>query len=509
MHLSETGVRTSGTPAGFSSTGHSANQQTGSSPSPSFHRPLVRWPIPRDDEFLVVPLGGLGRIGMNWTLYGHSGRWILVDAGIAFPGDTGPEGVDAYVPDPQILAPILKRLDALIVTHAHEDHIGAIHRLWPDAVNCPIYASPYASAAIARRLEEAGTRDRVEIRTFPVGGNFDIGPFNVDTIRMTHSVPEPVALAIRCAAGTVLHTGDWKLDPNPLIGQPTDIEKLRAIGDAGVLAMLCDSTNANKDLPVSSESQVFEAYRSLFLGRRGIVVVAFFASNVARIGSACLAAGISGRKVAIAGRSMRNNREIGETLGMLPMLEGAPWFLSEPSYLQGLDRAETALLCTGTQGEERAALARLARGDFRLPKLTRGDTVVMSARAIPGNEEGIERVMSQLRQRGVETLGAGDLVDGMPLHVSGHAGRGEIRTMHHLIRPRFAIPVHGEDDHLKAHAELALQCGAQAAPILTDGDAVSLSSRGMRILGRVGVPLLALGEDGDYAKTAPMPGRRG
>ena len=229
--------------------------------SPLAHPPLRhlhRLPRPRATEIVVVPVGGLGRIGMNWTLYGHDGSWVLVDAGIAFPDSDDTTGVDAFIPDPETLRRVVGRIDALVVTHAHEDHIGAIQHVFPRQITCPIWATPFAAAAISRRLEEAGTLDEAEIRTFPVGGAFRVGTFAVRSIRLTHSVPESVALAISTPAGTVLHTGDFKLDPEPLISLPTDIEAIRAVGDAGLLALVCDSTNAERDLPVTSEAQVRE-----------------------------------------------------------------------------------------------------------------------------------------------------------------------------------------------------------------------------------------------------------
>ena len=453
-------------------------------------RTLSRWPVPRDNENLIVPLGGIGRIGMNWTLYGHAGQWILVDAGIAFPDDNM-EDVDAIVPDPTFLRHISDRLLGLVVTHAHEDHIGGIDRLWPGGVNCPIYATPFASTVIARRLEEVSALDDVELNTFEVGESFVIGPFAIRTVRMTHSVPEPVALAITTAAGTILHTGDWKLDPNPLIGLPTDLTALKEIGDAGVTAMVCDSTNANRDLPITSEADVREAFIRLFRARQGTVVVSCFATNVARMASASVAASLSGRKIAFAGRSMRNSEEAANACGLL---DGVPQFLAEPRHLQGLDRRETALICTGGQGEERAALARLARGEG-WPKLERGDTVVMSSRIIPGNEKAVEEVHSKLRQRGVEIVSSNTLVDGYPVHVSGHPGQTELRTLYGLVRPRFGIPVHGEAEHLAAHAEIATSMGAIVPSLSTEGEVLSVTRDGIRNLGKLQAPLLMMEND--------------
>lgn len=473
-------------------------------PRPLNNRPLSRWPVPRATEVLCIPLGGLGQIGMNWTLYGHDGRWLLVDAGIGFPERNGAgsraDGVEAIIPDPACLSGILPKLDGLVVTHAHEDHIGAIHRLWPEVIDCPIHASPFAAALISRRLDEAGTLRDVDLRSFEVGSTFAVGPFSVRTIRMTHSVPEPVALAIGTPAGCVLHTGDWKFDPAPLLDEPADKAGLAELGQRGVLAMVCDSTNADRDLPISSEAQVRAAFDGIFARSTGMVVVCCFASNVARMTSAALAATQAGREVAIGGRSMVANEAVADDLGML---EGVPAFLEHHNRLRDLERQRAALICTGTQGEEFAMLARLSRGERNLPALGRGDTVVMSARVIPGNGDAVEAVLGKLRARGVEVITADHKVGGYPVHVSGHAGRQELRELHETVRPRFVLPVHGEASHLAAHAALALECGAEAAPVAADGQVLCISQGGIRSLGRLTIPRLQLMED-----TAPRQRQR-
>jgi ribonuclease J len=346
---------------------------------------------------------------------------------------------------------------------------------------------------ITRRLEEVGTEDAVTLHTYPVGGAFTVGPFRLQSVRVTHSIPEPVALAIGTAAGTVVHSGDWKFDPEPLIGEPTDFATLERLGDAGVLALVCDSTNAHKEMGETSEAHVREAFRRLFAKRRGQVAVCSFSTNVARLASAAVAAAESGRLVAAAGRSLRNSEATARALGLL---DGVPELLAEPSHLKGLDRGQTALVCTGGQGEEKAALAKLARGDRRLPSFGPGDTIVLSARIIPGNEESVERVVSALRARGVEVLMGTDTVDGLPLHVSGHPGAAELRRLYGLLRPRFALPVHGTEMHVTAHAALARGAGVEKALVAEEAEVIRVAPGGARVLGRVAAPLLPLVGDG-------------
>ncbi|MFC4235930.1 ribonuclease J [Thalassospira xianhensis] len=456
------------------------------------------WPVPGDD-FLIVPVGGLGRIGMNWTLYGHKGRWLLVDAGIAFAG-RDKEDVDCLIPEPEALSSILPKLDGLVVTHAHEDHIGAIAKVWPHRINCPIYATPYATRVIEHRFEEAGTIDDVVMYQFTPGDTLTIGEFVIETVRMTHSVPEPVALAFKTPDGVIFHSGDWKLDEDPLIGETTDFDALMRIGKEGVLALLCDSTNAHKSLALTNEREVLEAFVPAFKNTKGTVVVCCFASNIARVSAAAQAAEASGRHYALAGRSMRTNVEIALDLGMLDHVMPP---LAEVRHLKGLDRREKALICTGTQGEERAALARLARGDIGLPLLGRGDTVIISARSIPGNEKEIDAIVDQLRYRDVTVLRGGDLVDDKPVHVSGHAGRNELEALYNLLEPRIAIPVHGHAMHQEAHAELAEEMGAEQVIIAEESNVIAVSRDRAAIIGRVEVPIIELMVD-EPAYAPPM-----
>ncbi len=435
----------------------------------------VKGPVPGNDEILFLPLGGCSRIGMNMALYGHAGKWLIVDAGVAFMGDEAP-GIDSLMADPTFIEERMEDVVGLVVTHAHEDHIGAIHHLWP-RLKCPIYATPFAAHVIRDRFKEKGTLREARIRVFEVGASFPVGPFKVQSIAMTHSIPEPVSLAIHTPAGTVLHTGDWKFDPNPLIGETADIAALKRLGDQGVLAMLCDSTNANVDGSTGSEADARAGLMQTFAGRKGAIAVTGFASNVARMKAVVEAAAANDRKVVLVGRSMLRMEKAARDSGYLGDL---PEFMSvqEASWTP---RRNLVFLCTGSQGEERAALSRLARDGHRDLWLEGGDTVIFSARAIPGNEEVLADVQNHLKAKGVEVVTPADA----PVHVSGHPKRDDLIRMYDLIRPRFAVPVHGTLEHLEAHARLARACGVERAVIPEDGDIIRLSRDGASVAGRI------------------------
>ena len=435
----------------------------------------IQGPVPGNDEILFLPLGGCSRIGMNMALYGHAGKWLIVDAGVAFMGDEAP-GIDSLMADPTFIEERMEDVVGLVVTHAHEDHIGAIHHLWP-RLKCPIYATPFAAHVIRDRFKEKGTLREARIRVFEVGASFPVGPFKVQSIAMTHSIPEPVSLAIHTPAGTVLHTGDWKFDPNPLIGETADIAALKRLGDQGVLAMLCDSTNANVDGSTGSEADARAGLMQAFAGRKGAIAVTGFASNVARMKAVVEAAAANDRKVVLVGRSMLRMEKAARDSGYLGDL---PEFMSvqEASWTP---RRNLVFLCTGSQGEERAALSRLARDGHRDLWLEGGDTVIFSARAIPGNEEVLADVQNHLKAKGVEVVTPADA----PVHVSGHPKRDDLIRMYDLIRPRFAVPVHGTLEHLEAHARLARACGVERAVIPEDGDIIRLSRDGASVVGRI------------------------
>jgi ribonuclease J len=445
---------------------------------------LPRLAVPGPDEIIICPLGGVGRIGMNWTLYGNSGSWILVDMGFAMLKDV--PGVEFITPSAAVLQSILPSLKALLVTHAHEDHIGAIVPVFEQlGRRLSIHATPFASEIIKGRMNDAGLRHI--INTFRPGASFQVGPFQIVSIPVAHSVPEAVAFAIGTRAGIVLHTGDWKIDPDPVIGHRTSLRAFEKLGERGVLALLADSTNAERSAIIPSEKQVARNLQRVFHRKRGLIVASCFATNLDRVAGMIRAANASGRVVALAGRSMLKNEEAARKIGLLgPDLK----ILSDPRYLSGFDRHRMTLICTGTQAEPNSALDRMSAGGARhLPKIRPGDTIIHSARTIPGRELEVREMMTALENRGAEVLMAAD-EEGNPLHASGHAIRSDIEMLHRLVKPRFVIPVHGEPDHLKAHADIALSAGAAEAPILSEGEMISVSRSGAKRLGRLPVQLI-------------------
>ncbi|HSV02121.1 MAG TPA: ribonuclease J [Phenylobacterium sp.] len=423
-----------------------------------------------EDELVFLPLGGSNEIGMNFNLYGygpaHDRRWIVVDLGVTF-GDQSTPGVEVILPDPSYIEAYADRILGIVLTHAHEDHIGAVAWLWP-RMKAPIYATPFTAFVLREKLREADLLEEVEIIEVPLGGAIDLGPFHLELITLTHSIPEPNGLAIKTPLGTVLHTGDWKIDPDPLLGGPTDVAAIRRLGDAGVLAMVCDSTNVFVDGRAGSEAAVRETLMPLIAGLKGKVAVACFASNVARMDSVCRAAEAAGRRVCLVGRSMRRMASAAKSVGLMtdlqPFLEE-----NEAGYLP----PEAILyLCTGSQGEPRAALARIADGTHPHVTLGQGDAAVFSSRIIPGNEIPIRNLQNKLADRGVRLYTERDHPG---IHVSGHPCRDELADMYHWARPEIAVPTHGERRHLLEHAAFArdLQVPQQLAP--RNGDMVRLA----------------------------------
>lgn len=422
-----------------------------------------------DSELVFVPLGGLGEIGMNCALYGYgparARQWLMVDLGVAFAGDDLP-GIDLIMPSVAFIEQEKKNLVGVVLTHAHEDHFGAVADLWPK-LGVPIYCTNFAADLLeVRRLSEPGA-PKVPLRRIGQQSRFSIGPFDVETIPVAHSIPESCALAIRTPLGTVLHTGDWKIDPTPVVGLPTDEKRLKEIGDEGVLALLCDSTNIIRDGISPSEVEVAATLKEMIKASPGRVLVTTFASNVARIRSICEAAAGAGRQVVVAGRAMERVVEIASELGMLnglPPIRGVDAF-------QRLPRDKVVAILTGSQGEPRAALARVAAGEYPDIKLATGDRVIFSSRTIPGNEKAVGKIINALSMQYVEVI-----TDRHGLvHVSGHPRLDEVRRMYEWIRPKIAIPAHGEPLHLTEHVAFAKAQGVSHAIRAVNGDMVRLA----------------------------------
>lgn len=405
---------------------------------------------PKGDELVFLPLGGSGEIGMNFNAYGFGPaddrQWIIVDCGVLFGREGHTPGVDLIMPDVRFLAEQRENILGIIATHAHEDHIGAIAPLWP-SLRCPVYATPFTARLITGKLDEAGLSSKVKVKEVPVGGSLTLGPFALDFISITHSILEPNLLAIRTPLGVVAHTGDWKIDPDPLLGEETDTARLEKLGDEGVLALVCDSTNALVPGTSGSEASVREALIALVGTLKGRVAVTGFASNVARLDTATRAAKAHGRKIALVGRSMQKMVSAARETGYL---KDFPPILDETEAAD-LPPHKVLYMCTGSQGEPRAALARIAADSHPHVHLGEGDTVIFSSRVIPGNELAIFEMQNRLAARKVDVL----TVDDHHVHVSGHPCRDELAQMYRWIRPKLALPVHGEIRHQMAHAKLA------------------------------------------------------
>jgi ribonuclease J len=422
------------------------------------------------DELVFLPLGGSNEIGMNFNLYGfgpaHDRKWIVVDLGVTFGDQTTP-GVEIILPDPEYIEPYAKDILGIVLTHAHEDHLGAVHWLWP-RLKAPIYATPFTAFLLREKLRDARLLDEVPITEIPLGGQFNIGPFDLEMITLTHSIPEPNGLAIRTPLGTILHTGDWKIDPNPQLGEATDIEGLRRLGDEGVLAMVCDSTNVFVDGEAGSEADVRVAMNRLISGLTGKIAVACFASNVARMDTVIRAAQAAGRKVCLAGRSMHRMAAAARSVGFL---EGLEPFVTD-DQAKYLPENEILFLCTGSQGEARAALSRIAEGNHPHVKLSQGDHVIFSSRVIPGNEIPIRNLQNKLADRGVRLHTERDTPG---IHVSGHPCRDELKQMYQWVRPEISVPTHGERRHLIEHAAFARDLQVPHAVSPRNGDMVRLA----------------------------------
>lgn len=456
------------------------------------------------DELVFVPLGGLGEIGMNAALYGfgppRQRKWILVDCGVGFAGEEGLPGVDLMFPDLSFVESERDNLLAIFITHAHEDHIGALAELWP-RLRAPVYATRFATGLLeARRLGEPGA-PKVDLREVAPGRRIVLGPFDVEYVPVAHSIPESHALAIRTPLGLTVHTGDWKLDDTPFVGETTSAVRFTALGDEGILALVCDSTNVVREGRSPSETDVAKRLSELIAASPHRVAVTTFASNVARIRAVAEAARDCGREVVAVGRAMDRVIEVARECGYL---DGLPEFRRPDTYGY-LPRDRVVALLTGSQGEPRAALARVADDEHPEIALSKGDRVIFSSRAIPGNEKAIGRIINSLVRQGVEVLtDRHDLV-----HVSGHPRRDELAAMYRWTRPRIAVPAHGEDIHLAEHAAFARAQGVQEVVRARNGTVVRLAPGKAEIVDDV--PAGRIYKDGDIvidASERALPERR-
>lgn len=429
-----------------------------------------------DDEFVFLPLGGAGEIGMNVYLYGYgpadARRWLMVDLGITFPSEAEP-GVDVVLPDLRFIIEERRALEGIVLTHAHEDHIGAVVEQWP-SLEAPIFATPFTAAMLRSKAVENKARFALPITVVPLGGRFNAGPFEVEFINMSHSIPEPSAVAIRTPLGLVLHTGDWKFDASPFVGLPADETRLAALGGEGVLALVGDSTNAFREGRSPSEAEVARSLTGIIKKATRRVAVTSFASNVARIQAVADAARASGRQLVVAGRALHRIIGVAIDTGYLP----EDFDYLDQDDFDHLKPAEVVLLCTGSQGEARAALARIAESEHPSIALTRGDLVIFSSRTIPGNERAVSRVQNNLARAGCDVLTDGEAL----VHVTGHPRREELRQMYAWTKPRIAIPMHGEARHLKEHARLAREAGVPTVIPVVNGDIVLLAPGSARII---------------------------
>jgi ribonuclease J len=421
-------------------------------------------------QLVFAPLGGVGEIGMNLSIYGlgdeRRRQWLAVDLGVSFASEEHLPGVDLILPDIRYLVAERKNLAGLVLTHAHEDHFGAIIALWPK-LKVPIYATPFTAALLeAKRLSEPGAPE-IPVTIVPLGCRFKVGVFDIELVTMAHSIPEANALIIRTPAGTVLHTGDWKIDPTPILGDATDEKKLRALGAEGCLALVGDSTNAVREGRSPSEKQVGETITEIIKAARGRVAVTTFASNVGRLRSVIDAARAAEREVVVVGRAMDRIIQVARETGYM---EGVRDLRSADVYGH-LPPNKVVALCTGSQGEPRAALARIAEDQHPDVTLSRGDTVIFSARTIPGNEKAVGRIVNGLIDQDITVITDRDAL----VHVSGHPRRAELEELIGWVKPQILIPVHGEALHLSEHAALARRCGVKQVIRCRNGDLVQLS----------------------------------
>ncbi|WP_417317999.1 ribonuclease J [Emcibacter sp.] len=446
------------------------------------------------DELHFLPLGGSGEIGMNLNLFGYGPndrqQWIMVDCGISF-ADIYYPGIDLLMPDIGFIEDRKDQLLGMIITHAHEDHVGAVAHLWP-YLRCPVYVTPFTAILLRSKLEEKGLLDQVEIREIPLGGSFELGPFEVDYVSLTHSILEPNALKIKTPLGNLFHTGDWKLDPDPLIGDAVDATEMGNIGDEGVLALICDSTNVFNVQSTGSEKTVRDNMIQLLSDKKGKVFCTTFASNVVRVETLARVAQSSGRHLCMVGASLKRNVSAARAAGYL---KDFPPVVDEEEAGH-LPPDKVLFVCTGCQGEARAAMMRIAQDNNRNISISRGDTVVFSSKIIPGNELPLGRLHNHLVDKGAEVITEKDAF----VHVSGHPGQKELCQMYRWIRPEILVPVHGELRHMTRQAELGREHGIRKGIVPRNGHRIRLAPDGPELIREEEHGYLAL--DGQFLVSA-------
>ncbi len=435
------------------------------------------------EAIYCVPLGGCGVFGANMTLYGHKDQWIMIDCGMGFADETMP-GVDILLPDPAFATTLGNKLLGIFFTHGHEDHIGAVDHLWP-RLNVPLYATKFTMERLRQSLSEWTWGHQVKLHEVPQQGKLDIGPFHLEFIRMAHSIPEAKSIAISVKGiGTVLHTGDWKIDPDPVLGDLTDADALKRIGEEGVLAVVGDSTNAMVPGHSGSERDVLKNLTELFSEFDAQIAVTCFATNVGRIKSIYEAARANNRKVSLVGRSLWSVDEAARNSGYLrdvpPFLDG------DAANIAGGENV--VYICTGSQGEPRAALARVSNNDHPAMRLGEGDVMIFSSRTIPGNDRAVDRIKNRFLINGVNVISDRDA----PIHVSGHPYRDELKQLYAWVKPKSVIPVHGEHMQQEKHADLARECGVSETFIHVNGDVIEITKEGLRPVGEVKSGILAI-----------------
>lgn len=436
------------------------------------------------DAVYFVALGGCGFFGANMSLYGYRGQWIMVDCGMGFGDDTMP-GIDVLLPDPSFAEKLGGNLLGIVLTHGHEDHIGAIGHLWP-RFKVPLYATKFTAERISQSVSEYSWGNQAKLNIVPDNGRIKLGPFDIHYIRMAHSIPEANSLAITAGeAGTLLHTGDWKIDLGPVEGYLTDEKELIKLGDAGLLALIGDSTNAMVPGHSGSEQDVMKNLTEVFGEfRKGIIAVSCFSTNVARLRCIYEAARKNGRQVCLVGRSLWSADDAARKTGYL---KDVPPFLSDEEA-ELISENKLVYVCTGSQGEPRAVLSRISNDDHPAFKLAEGDVIIFSSRAIPGNERAIDRIKNRFYAKGVNIITDRDA----PIHVSGHPYREELKQLYGWTRPKVAIPVHGEQMQMEKHAELALECGVAQSIIPANGKVIEIAADGARVVAEVESGILAI-----------------